>query len=63
MAKSNTVHVHCTVYYSKEYHNSRLNIIILCMEISVDFRSEAWLNLLWEYINGDCLQYESQSEP
>jgi hypothetical protein len=37
------------LYYSPEYHNSRQNIIILSRKYLVDIRSEAWLNLYWEY--------------
>ncbi len=32
---------------------SRQNIIILLQKYLVDIRSEAWLNLFWEYINGN----------
>jgi hypothetical protein len=35
-----------------EYYNSEQNIIILFRKYLVDFRSETWLNLFWEYING-----------
>ncbi len=39
--------------FSLEYHNSRKNIIILFLKYLADIiRSEAWLNLFWEYING-----------
>ncbi len=34
-----------------EYRNSRLNITILYWKYLLDIRSEAWLNLCWEYIN------------
>jgi hypothetical protein len=33
-------------------HNSRQNVIILFWKYLVDIRSDAWLNLSWEYING-----------
>ncbi len=39
-------------YFSTEYHISGQNIIILFWKYVVDIRSEAWLNLFWEYING-----------
>jgi len=35
-----------------EYHNSRQNILILFWKYLVNNRSEAWLNLFWENING-----------
>jgi hypothetical protein len=35
-----------------EYHNSRENKKILCWKYLVDIRTEAWLNLFHEYING-----------
>jgi hypothetical protein len=31
----------------------RQNIIVLFWKYLVDIRSEAWLNLFWEYINGN----------
>jgi hypothetical protein len=34
------------------YVLDRQNIIILFWKYLVDIRSEAWLNLIWEYING-----------
>jgi hypothetical protein len=34
------------------YHNSRQNSKILFGKYLVDISSEAWLNLLWEYIDG-----------
>jgi hypothetical protein len=40
------------LYFSTEYHNSRQNIIIMIWKYLADIiRSEAWLNLFWEYIN------------
>ena len=43
----------CTVlYFSAEYQNYIQNIIILFWKYLVDVRSEAWLNLFWEYIKG-----------
>ncbi len=41
------------LYFSTEYHNSRQNTIILFWKYLVDIRIEAWLNLLWEHINGN----------
>jgi hypothetical protein len=40
------------MYFSMENHNSRQDILILFWKYLVDIRSEAWLNLFWEYING-----------
>jgi hypothetical protein len=40
------------LYFSTEYLNSRQNIIILYWKYFADIRSEAWLNLGWEYKNG-----------
>ncbi len=48
--------LHLVLYFSSEYHNSRQNIEILFGKFLVDIRSEAWLNLFWEYISGKCLQ-------
>jgi hypothetical protein len=42
--------LHPVLYFSTEYYNSRL--IILIWKYLLDIRSEAWLNLFWEYING-----------
>jgi hypothetical protein len=47
-----TVWLHLVLYFSTEYHNSRQNIVILFREYLVDIRSEAWLNLFLECING-----------
>jgi hypothetical protein len=44
--------LHLVRYFSAEYHNSRQNVIILFWKYLVDIRSEAWLNLSCEYING-----------
>ncbi len=44
--------VSIVMYFSTEYHNSGQNIIILFWKYLVDIRSEPWLNLFWEYING-----------
>jgi hypothetical protein len=41
------------LYCSPEYPYSRHNIIILFRKYTVDIRSEAWLNIFWEYINGN----------
>jgi hypothetical protein len=35
-----------------EYRISRRNIIILFCKYLADIISEAWLNLVWEHING-----------
>jgi hypothetical protein len=42
--------LHPVLYFSTEYHNSRL--IILIWKYLLDIRSEAWQNFFWEYING-----------
>jgi hypothetical protein len=59
MAASSTV-----LYFSPEFHNSMENIIILFWKYLVDIRSEAWLNLFWENINGKffavCIRGDSQ---
>jgi hypothetical protein len=40
------------LYFPSEYHNSRQSIIILFQKYLVDIKSEeAWLHLIWEYIN------------
>ncbi len=44
--------LHLVLYFSTEYHNSRQNIMILFWKYLVDIRSEAWLNLFCELING-----------
>jgi hypothetical protein len=44
--------LHLVRYFSPEYNDSKQNIIILFGKYLVDIRREAWLNLLWEYING-----------
>jgi hypothetical protein len=44
--------LHLVLYFFPGYHNSRQNIIILFWKYLVDTSSEAWLNLLWEYIDG-----------
>jgi hypothetical protein len=44
--------LHLGLYFAPEFNNSRQNIIIRFYKYIVDFRSEAWLNLVWEYING-----------
>jgi len=44
--------LHLGLYFAPEFNNSRQNIIILFWKYLVDFRSEAWLHLFWEYING-----------
>jgi hypothetical protein len=44
--------LHLGLYFAPEFNYSRQNIIILFWKYLVDFRSEAWLNLFWEYING-----------
>jgi hypothetical protein len=36
-----------------DYHNSRQNMVILFCKYFADIRSEAWLNLFWEYVNGN----------
>jgi hypothetical protein len=41
-----------TVLLYSIYHNSRQNIISLFWKYLVYIRSETWLNLFWEYING-----------
>jgi hypothetical protein len=46
--------LHLVLYFNSGYHNSRHCNSVL--EIFVDIRSEAWLNIFWEYINGKCLQ-------
>ncbi len=43
--------IYILLHFSPEYYNSRQNIIILFWKYLVDIRSEAWLNLFWEYIN------------
>jgi hypothetical protein len=43
------------LYFSSEYHNSKQNFMIRFWKYLVDIRSEAWLNLFWEYINGKLL--------
>jgi hypothetical protein len=40
------------LFFSQDYYNSRQNIMILFRKYLADIRSEAWLNLFWEYING-----------
>ncbi len=44
--------LHLVLYYSTEYHNSRQNILIQFLKYLVDIRSEAWLILFCEFING-----------
>jgi hypothetical protein len=44
--------LHLKRYLSTEIHNYRQNIIILFWKYLVDVRNEAWLNLVWEYMNG-----------
>ncbi len=44
--------LHQVLCSSTEYSNSRQNIIIVFWKYLVDIRSEAWLNLFWEYLNG-----------
>jgi hypothetical protein len=44
--------LHLLLYFSTEYRNSRQIILILFWKYLVDIRSEARLNLFWEYING-----------
>jgi hypothetical protein len=44
--------LHLGLYFAPEFNNSRQNIIILFWKYLVDFSGEAWLHLLWEYING-----------
>jgi hypothetical protein len=43
--------LHLVLYFSTGHHNSRQNIMILFWKYLVDIRSEARLNLFWEYIN------------
>jgi hypothetical protein len=38
-------------YFSTEYHNFRQNMMILFWKYLAAVRSEARLNLFWEYIN------------
>jgi hypothetical protein len=52
MLSAEWLHQVLYMYFSPEYHNSRQNIIILLWKYLVDIRSEAWLNLFWEYIKG-----------
>ncbi len=51
MLTANWLHLQ-VMYFSTEYHNSRQNIIILFWKYLVDIKSEAWLHLFGEYING-----------
>jgi hypothetical protein len=44
--------LHLGQYFFTEYNSSRQNIIILFWKYLVDIRSESWLNLFWENING-----------
>jgi hypothetical protein len=37
-----------------EFNHSRQNIILLFWKYLVDIRSEAWLNLFWEYCTYNC---------
>jgi hypothetical protein len=56
----------CSISTGTEYHNSRKNILILLWKYLDDARSEAWLNLFWEYIQGKffAVQYRNwQLEP
>ncbi len=39
------------LYFSPEYHNPKQNIIILFWKYLVDIGSEAWLNLVGQYVN------------
>jgi hypothetical protein len=49
------------LYFSTEYHNSSQSIIFLFWKYLADIRSEARLNLFWEFINGNCFALTSQT--
>jgi hypothetical protein len=55
--------MNCCILYSTEYHSSRQNIIFLFLKYLVGFtyRSEAWLNLFWEYINGKLFAVQEET--
>jgi hypothetical protein len=44
--------LHLVLHFSTEYHNFKPNIIILFWKNFVDIRSEDWLILFGEHING-----------
>jgi hypothetical protein len=52
MRTAEWLHLAMYEYFSKEYQNSKMNIIIIVWEYLVDIRREAWLIHFWEYING-----------
>jgi hypothetical protein len=41
--------LHQVLYFSREYDDSRQNIIILFWKYLIEIRFEAWLNLFWEH--------------
>jgi hypothetical protein len=51
-----------TFFYSvqKKFKTENIIIIVFCKYL-VDFKSEAWVNLFWEYINGKL--FAVQAEP
>jgi hypothetical protein len=54
--------LHLVVYFSPEHHISRKKIIIMIWKYLFDIRSEAWLNLFWEYMNGKLFAVPSGTE-
>jgi hypothetical protein len=51
-----------SVVLSTEDHNNKQNIIILFWKYLVDIRSEVWLNLFWEYINGKLFAVQQKTK-
>jgi hypothetical protein len=51
--------LHLVLHFSLEYINLGQNIIILFWKYLVDIKSEDWLNLSWEHINGKLFAVQS----